>query len=114
MKRIIEPKIQYLDNKVKKICLNEKIEYNKFDKLNDIDRKSCLGEYQAINGLPMNPRGCRGVQGKGSLLFLGPNHALEVIITRFKYNNDLKMSKLEFIMITSESDCQNWYFPWVI
>ena len=52
------------------------------DEVYKVDRRSCLGNYKIIHGLPINPIGRTGITGRGSLNFWGPNHAIEAIITR--------------------------------
>ena len=59
------------------------INFNSYDRANDVDRTSCLGDYAVYNGLPFNPKGRTGLEGRGSLFFWGPNQAIELIFTRF-------------------------------
>jgi ADP-ribose pyrophosphatase len=40
-----------------------------------IDRRSHLGKYDVIGGMPRNPVGRTGVSGRGLLGRWGPNHA---------------------------------------
>ena len=57
--------------------------FNANDEENLIDRKSCLGEYERVNGLPQYPLGRTGIEGRGELLYWGPNHKCEILFTRF-------------------------------
>ncbi|XP_072724021.1 transient receptor potential cation channel subfamily M member 2 isoform X4 [Ciconia boyciana] len=63
-----------------------KINYNTMDGL--IDRQSFHGLYAVQDGLPLNPMGRTGLQGRGRLRCFGPNHALHPIVTRWRRNLD--------------------------
>lgn len=94
------------------------INFNTFDQSSGIDRRSCLGEYTVKNSIPINPKGRQGLSGRGSLLYWGPNHVLEVILTRYRkdergelvYDNNGRRV-IEFVAVENE---QNWTFPSVI
>jgi hypothetical protein len=58
------------------------INFNAYDEENLIDRKSCLGDYEVLNGLPQYPLGRTGIEGRGELLYWGPNHKIELLFTR--------------------------------
>lgn len=109
------------DNDLMKIPINQRpfLNFNSFDYVNEVDRTSCLGDYSLVNGLPKNPKGRTGIEGRGEFLFWGPNHAIEVILTRFKrdannefcYLNNRKI--LEFICIENSLNPDDWSFPCV-
>lgn len=68
----------------------------------------------------MNPVGRTGLKGRGSLLFWGPNHAIEAIFTRWKKESNGKhvMNKdnkkiLQFIVIEKSIRYRDWYLPHV-
>ncbi|XP_075363850.1 transient receptor potential cation channel subfamily M member 2 isoform X8 [Mycteria americana] len=63
-----------------------KINYNTMDGL--INRQSFHGLYTVQDGLPLNPMGRTGLQGRGRLHCFGPNHALHPIVTRWRRNLD--------------------------
>lgn len=56
--------------------------FNSFDDLNGLDRRSCLGDYAVHDGLPLNPLGRTGMVGRGSLLYWGPNQVYEIAFTK--------------------------------
>ncbi|KAK3749590.1 hypothetical protein QZH41_019731, partial [Actinostola sp. cb2023] len=60
---------------------NVNISFNEFD--GKINRKSYVGTYDVINGLPRNPIGRTGLAGRGLLEHWGPNHMACHIITRY-------------------------------
>lgn len=53
------------DNDLTNIAINQRpfLNFNSFDYVNEIDRKSCLGEYFLEHGLPKNPKGRTGIEG---------------------------------------------------
>ncbi|MGH0130904.1 UNVERIFIED_CONTAM: hypothetical protein FKN15_059625 [Acipenser sinensis] len=63
-----------------------------------------------------NPVGRTGLEGKGKLYWLGPNHALDPVITRWKRSSDDSVSKtgtkkvLEFFAIKRKK-YELWAFP---
>jgi hypothetical protein len=52
------------------------------DDVYKVDRRSCLGKYEIVDCLPLNPSGRTGLIGRGLLNFWGPNQAIEAIVTR--------------------------------
>lgn len=106
------------DNDLMKIPVNQRpfLNFNSFDYVNEVDRISCLGDYLLVNGLPKNPKGRTGIEGRGDFLFWGPNHAIEVILTRFKRDSNdefcvMNNKKIiEFIAIEN-SRKDDWSFP---
>lgn len=52
------------------------------DQVENISRISFLGEYDVVDGLPLNPKGRTGLGGRGLLGRWGPNHAGDPIVTR--------------------------------
>ncbi|KRZ70636.1 putative nudix hydrolase 6 [Trichinella papuae] len=61
--------------------LSHTVKFNSID--NNVDRRS-TGKKYSINekGLPLNPNGRTGVQGRGILPFYGPNYVVVSLITR--------------------------------
>jgi hypothetical protein len=56
-----------------------------------------MGKYEIINGLPRNPVGRTGIEGRGLLGKWGPNHAADPIVTRcVKKQNKLIRLYLQF------------------
>ncbi|CAF0888397.1 unnamed protein product [Brachionus calyciflorus] len=84
----------------------------------DIDRRSHMGHYEIINGLPRNPVGRTGLVGRGLLGKWGPNHAADPIVTRWKMNTDGTISQdkntlkpiLQFVAI-QRKDTGEWAIP---
>lgn len=60
----------------------EKITYNAFDPVSNIDRTSFMGRYEVKDGIPVNPKGRTGLVGRGSLGHWGPNKAVDPVVTR--------------------------------
>lgn len=58
------------------------INFNSFDDINGLDRRSCLGEYTVQDFIPLNPLGRTGIIGRGTLFYWGPNHIYEIAFTR--------------------------------
>ncbi len=50
----------------------------------EIDRRSHMGTYKIVNGVPQNPCGRTGITGRGQLGKWGVNHAADPIVTRWK------------------------------
>lgn len=48
-----------------------------------VDRVSCAGQYNVVEGFPQNPLGRTGYVGRGTLLRWGPNRTRFYAITRF-------------------------------
>ncbi len=63
-------------------------------------------QYDDKTGLPLNPRGRTGLQGRGLLGRWGPNHAADPIITRI----NPKTSELEMVAI-QRKDTGEWAIP---
>ncbi|KYO36053.1 transient receptor potential cation channel subfamily M member 2 isoform X1 [Alligator mississippiensis] len=63
-----------------------KISFNTMDGL--VNRQSFHGTYNIQEGLPLNPMGRTGLQGRGSLRYFGPNHAMHPVVTRWRRNTD--------------------------
>ncbi|XP_066913426.1 transient receptor potential cation channel subfamily M member 2-like [Clytia hemisphaerica] len=59
-----------------------KLSFNALD--GQIDRRSFCGIYDVVSGYPRNPIGRTGISGRGCLKLFGPNHIIELIITRRK------------------------------
>eukprot|EP00053_Salpingoeca_punica_P025338 m.16890 g.16890 ORF g.16890 m.16890 type:complete len:1448 (+) comp7747_c0_seq1:367-4710(+) len=56
-----------------------------FNTKGSYDRTSCEGAIKiGRDGRPLNPRGRTGICGRGELYRWGPNHAVDVIVTRWK------------------------------
>lgn len=60
-----------------------RITFNDFDKKARISRISFEGQYGVKEGLPLNPRGRTGVEGRGMLGRWGPNIAGDPLVTRW-------------------------------
>ncbi|EDO42032.1 predicted protein, partial [Nematostella vectensis] len=82
-----------------------------------VDRRSHMGTYDVINGLPRNPRGRTGFSGRGAFAHWGPNHTATFVITRLKLNpsdghiveeNDQVV--WEFLAV-KEADETSWRLP---
>ena len=58
------------------------IQFNDFDGKNGVLRISFQGTYQVENGLPLNPNGRTGMEGRGLLGRWGPNFAGDPLVTR--------------------------------
>jgi len=81
------------------------IRFNIFDELNDVERRSCLGNYPVVDNIPLNPRGRTGIKGRGSLLYWGPNHFVELVFTCGRNEKNI-----EFIA-SIEGESNEWAFP---
>eukprot|EP00112_Aurelia_sp_Birch-Aquarium-sp1_P007627 Seg1831.8 transcript_id=Seg1831.8/GoldUCD/mRNA.D3Y31 product="Transient receptor potential cation channel subfamily M member 2" protein_id=Seg1831.8/GoldUCD/D3Y31 len=89
--------------------------FNGYDDQTNINRKSFLGEYSIIDGLPRNPMGRTGIVGRGLLGKWGPNHAVDPIVTRWKRSSsgivlDKGKRVLEFVAI-QRKDNHQWAIP---
>ncbi|KAK9498567.1 hypothetical protein O3M35_003168 [Rhynocoris fuscipes] len=90
--------------------------WNKLD--GNINRCSHMGEYNILNGYPLNPIGRTGLKGRGILGRWGPNHAADPIVTKWKrdknnsiiYDDESKKPILQFIAI-KRKDCNEWAIP---
>ena len=58
------------------------------------------------HGRPRNPRGRTGLRGRGSLYCLGPNHAVDTIVTRYHPRHD----SLQFVAIPRPGS-DEWSLP---
>ncbi|KAL3837145.1 hypothetical protein ACJMK2_022523, partial [Sinanodonta woodiana] len=93
-----------------------KLQFNTFDSARNTKRYSYFGNYRVQNGIPLNPIGRTGLQSRGILGKWGPNHYVDPVITRWKYDeNNLKMMKdgkpqFEFVAIR-RSDKDPWTLP---
>ena len=84
-----DPDIFFKPNNLKPL-----FNYNTYDSSYDVDRRSCMGAYAIENGLPLNPlMGKRNLPGRGSLLYWGPNPAVQAIFTR-QFNKQTNIQKL--------------------
>lgn len=87
----------------------------------EIDRRSHMGEYEVIDGIPRNPVGRTGVCERGQLGKWGVNHAADPVVTRWKrdsngqicYNPETKLPILQFVSIR-RLDTNEWAIPGVI
>ncbi|KAK3605981.1 hypothetical protein CHS0354_019660 [Potamilus streckersoni] len=62
------------------------LKFNSVDLVTKTSRVSYAGNYHLQNGIPMNPIGRTGLMNRGSLGRWGPNHAVDPVITRWKYH----------------------------
>ncbi|XP_066913442.1 transient receptor potential cation channel subfamily M member-like 2 isoform X2 [Clytia hemisphaerica] len=81
---------------------------DKFRKIgfNMSERKSCCGTYELNgDGVPRNPVGRTGLEGRGLLCHYGPNHLQFALITRWKKNMDGMgyPSQLELLVIVQKN-----------
>jgi ADP-ribose pyrophosphatase len=60
------------------------IPFNSYDEASDVDRRSFSGAYKIVNGIPRNPLRRTGITGRGVLGRWGPNHLLEVVVSRWR------------------------------
>ena len=92
------------------------LKFNKVD--GKTNRKSHVGEYQVVKGLPLNVTGRTGITGRGLLGKWGPNHAADPVVTRWKHDEkgekviDPKTKKpiLQFVSI-KRNDTGEWAIP---
>ncbi|XP_052253945.1 transient receptor potential cation channel subfamily M member-like 2 isoform X3 [Dreissena polymorpha] len=93
--------------------------FNKDDTVFNVCRRSFMGEYQVVDGLPLNPKGRTGLQGRGLLGRWGPNHAGDPLVTRWKMdeggNRVVQEGKpvMEFVAVL-RTDNQQWALPGAI
>ena len=93
-----------------------KLKFNKID--GKVNRKSFIGEYKVVNGLPQNPVGRTGIAGRGLLGKWGPNHAADPVVSRWKRDNKGAVVKsrvsgkpiLQFVAI-KRNDTGEWAIP---
>ncbi|KAL9968654.1 hypothetical protein ACROYT_G020769 [Oculina patagonica] len=90
------------------------ITFNCVDK--GINRRSHTGMIDVVNQLPRNPVGRTGVAGRGLFGRWGPNHAAQIVVTRWKIGEDGLIvqkedkSVLEFVAVKS-IDSLEWAIP---
>ncbi|KAL9974194.1 hypothetical protein ACROYT_G011206 [Oculina patagonica] len=89
--------------------------YNRLDDEYHVNRSSHMGSYRVVEGLPLNPMGRTGMQGRGLLGRFGPNHAADPIVTRWKRTStgvmlDGGKKVLEFVAIQRKDNSQ-WAIP---
>ncbi|KAL4228804.1 Transient receptor putative cation channel subfamily M member 2 [Mactra antiquata] len=92
--------------------------FNNQDIVYKTNRVSYCGTYNVVDGLPINPKGRTGLQGRGLLGRWGPNHAGDPVVTRWKTENGVQCMKddkpvLEFVAVL-RSDNQMWALPGAI
>ncbi|XP_073414310.1 transient receptor potential cation channel subfamily M member 2 [Dendrobates tinctorius] len=92
----------------------EKLKFNTLD--GNINRQSYCVTYVVKDGLPLNPFGRTGLKGRGSLCWFGPNHAIHLIITQWKRNNDgsistKKSKKMLEILAIKHISSEHWSLP---
>ncbi|KAK3579277.1 hypothetical protein CHS0354_033355 [Potamilus streckersoni] len=96
--------------------VERKLPFNTFDNAENTKRYSYFGNYRVHNGIPLNPIGRTGLQSRGILGRWGPNHHVDLVITRWKYDeNNQKMMKngkpqFEFVAVR-RSDTEPWALP---
>ncbi|EGD80216.1 hypothetical protein PTSG_10895 [Salpingoeca rosetta] len=61
------------------------LSFNNIDEAYGIDRRSYLGLYKIMQGVPRNPLRRTGISGRGVLGRWGPNHFQTTIVTRWRY-----------------------------
>lgn len=94
----------------------KQVELNFNDVGKGVDRRSYLGIYNVVDGIPRNPMGRTGVAARGLLGRWGPNHAADPIVTRWKKTPEgtvverFGKSVLEFVAI-QRRDCLEWALP---
>lgn len=78
--------------------------------MQDVDRRSFAGAYKIIHGMPRNPVRRTGLAGRGVLRRWGPNHEVEVVVTRWATTDDGSFRKknnlpvLEVLVFSHGSD----------
>lgn len=90
--------------------------WNRLD--GEFDRRSHMGVYETIDGIPRNPVGRTGVSGRGQLGKWGPNHAADPVVTRWKRDENgqialhstTKKPILQFVSIR-RLDTNEWAIP---
>ncbi|XP_070175133.1 transient receptor potential cation channel subfamily M member-like 2 [Littorina saxatilis] len=93
------------------------IPFNNFDKEAAVSRISFEGQYKVVNGLPLNPIGRTGIEGRGLLGRWGPNIAGDPLLTRWKCDTKGKRvlspdgkPVLEFVAV-KRTDNKLWAIP---
>nr|XP_058966084.1 ADP-ribose pyrophosphatase, mitochondrial-like [Pocillopora verrucosa] len=106
----------YADPDIRKGPANVPLKFNALDTTYNTDRKSYIGEYEVVQGVPRNPVGRTGMIGRGDLGRWGPNHAADPVVTRWKRDSSgekvMKEGKpvLEIVAI-QRRDCKEWALP---
>jgi ADP-ribose pyrophosphatase len=62
----------------------EVLMFNLVDNHSNVDRRSHLGTYKVLQGVPRNPIERTGITGRGSLTLWGPNHRADPVVTRWQ------------------------------
>lgn len=81
-----------------------------------INRRSHTGLIDVVNRLPRNPMGRTGIAGRGLFGRWGPNHAVHVVVTRWKIGEDGQVLRkqeknvLEFVA-NKNLDSLEWELP---
>ncbi|GFW80478.1 nudt9 [Trichonephila clavipes] len=99
-----------------------KPKWNELD--NGLDRRSYKKgneiEYAVVDGFPLNPKGRTGLRGRGSLHYWGPNHTVEIILTRWRkggkrrrhaINPVTNLPILECMVCCTPASGDQWYLP---
>ncbi|XP_052804145.1 transient receptor potential cation channel subfamily M member-like 2 isoform X2 [Mya arenaria] len=93
--------------------------FNDYDQVFGVNRKSFLGTYKVVDGLPINPKGRTGLQSRGLLGRWGPNIAGDPVVSRWKVDADGNKvmlegkPALEFVAVL-RTDNQQWALPGAI
>ncbi len=94
------------------------IEFDMVEDETGLYRKSHEGPIEMDEGLPLNPMGRTGVQGRGALYRWGPNHCVDPVVTRWLRDIDGHIMRedgkqvLEFVAI-KRADNGLWAIPGV-
>lgn len=67
-------------------------------------------KYSIEEGLPLFPYGRTGVKGRNTFFYWGPNHALQIMLTRRLSAN----SVIEVLIAKSKDDIKKLSLPYVI
>ncbi|KAK3605984.1 hypothetical protein CHS0354_019664 [Potamilus streckersoni] len=93
-----------------------KLQFNAIDSVTNTKRFSYAGNYPVKQGIPLNPMGRTGVLQRGLLGRWGPNHVVDLVITRWKFDeNNKKMLKdgkpqFEFVAVKMTA-METWALP---
>jgi ADP-ribose pyrophosphatase len=91
------------------------IEFNKVQ--GKVNRQSHEGKYHiGADGRPRNPHGRTGLRGQGVLGRVGPNHAADPIVTRWKRHPNGEIvthngKKVLQLVLIKRNDTGDWAFP---
>lgn len=83
--------------------MRPQLNFNHYDERYKVDRTSCNGTYLVQNRIPICPVKSSN-NGRGSLFYWGPNHALIVVISR-QLNNSFQM------LVKESPDWTSFKFP---